>query len=111
MVDNEKKRLEYRDQTTLYLRFQTVIEYCNASSISENLYKITPCTSFDVIHGLSGIRSVLPETLVFHKLHSLFAKMDSCKVNGTYCTVKTKEIVEFWHKVGKQIYNELSITI
>jgi len=26
--------------------------------------------------------------------------MDSCKVNGTYCTVKTKEIVEFWHKVG-----------
>jgi len=25
---------------------------------------------------------------------------DSCKVNGTYCTVKSKEIVEFWQKCG-----------
>ena len=39
MVDNEKKRLEYRDQTTLYIKFQAVIEYCNASSISKNYIK------------------------------------------------------------------------
>ena len=88
--------------------------YCTVTHHqSKKLYKITPCISFDVIHSLSGIRSVFPETLVFHKLHqiSLFTKMDSCKVNGTYVTVKTKEIVEFWHKVGKQFYNELLISI
>jgi hypothetical protein len=26
--------------------------------------------------------------------------MDSCKVNGTFCTVKTKEVCDFWTKVG-----------